>query len=99
MTVGLRPWLNNAAPSLQPHYRTFITTTGYSAPARRIGTLTLAVGPACGFSLGIIMQVLTFRMKAWLSFAPPKCRTPFGPYHDIPRTYPGKRVTPGSDIT
>jgi hypothetical protein len=42
-SVGRWPRLNNAAPSLQPHYRTFITTTGCSAPVLRIGTLVLAV--------------------------------------------------------
>src|SRR6185312_9296257 len=45
---------NNAAPSLQPHYRTFHATTGCSAPALRVGTLALAVGAACGFSLHAI---------------------------------------------
>jgi hypothetical protein len=30
----------------------------------------LAVGAACAFSLGIAGQVLTFRTRAWLSFAP-----------------------------
>src|SRR5207248_8658802 len=49
--VGPWPRPNNAAPSLQPHYRTFLATTGCSAPALRIGTLALAVGAACGFSL------------------------------------------------
>src|SRR6266478_6037628 len=49
--VGQWPRPNNAAPSLQPHYRTFLATTGCSAPALRIGTLALAVGAACGFSL------------------------------------------------
>src|SRR5260370_11350317 len=51
LPVGPRPKLNNAAPSLQPHYRAFSTTTGCSVPALRIGTLALAVGAACGFSL------------------------------------------------
>src|SRR5271166_2167851 len=51
--VALRPELNNATPSLQPYYRTFITTTGCSAPVPRIGTLILA-GTAClDFSLRI----------------------------------------------
>ena len=54
LPVGLWPRLNNAAPSLQPHYRTFITTTGCSAPVLRIGTLALAVGSACGLSLHAI---------------------------------------------
>src|SRR5262245_3913196 len=42
-SVGPWPRLNNAAPSVQPHYRAFIPTTGYSAPVLRIGTLVLAV--------------------------------------------------------
>jgi hypothetical protein len=42
---------DNAAPSLQLHYRAFITTTGCSAPALRFGTLALAVGAACGLSI------------------------------------------------
>src|ERR1700693_1682491 len=50
-SVGQWPWLNNAAPSLQPHYRAFVTTTGCSVPALRFGTLALAVGAACGFFL------------------------------------------------
>ena len=33
--------LDDAAPSLQSHYRTFITTTGCSAPVPRIGTQAL----------------------------------------------------------
>ena len=65
-------------PSLQPHYRAFITTTRQSAPLRRIGTFGLAVVAACAFSLGIAGQVLTFRTRAWLSFAPPTCRMPLG---------------------
>jgi hypothetical protein len=48
--VGQWPRLNNAAPSLQPHYRAFGATTGCSAPAPRIGTVALAVVAACGFS-------------------------------------------------
>src|ERR1035437_114115 len=43
LPVGLWPRLNNAAPSLQPHYRTFIATTSCSVPMLRIGTLILAV--------------------------------------------------------
>ena len=51
--VALRPELNNATPSLQPHYRTFITTTGCSAPVPRIGTLVLAGATRSNVSLGI----------------------------------------------
>ena len=51
--VDLSPELNNATPSLQPHYRTFITTTGCSAPVPRIGTLTLIGTAHLDFSLSI----------------------------------------------
>jgi hypothetical protein len=75
-SVGPWPRLNNAAPSVQPHYRAFVPTTSHSAPVLRIGTLVLAVLAACDFSLYIGAQVLTFRTKARLSFAPPPCRMP-----------------------
>jgi hypothetical protein len=52
--VGQWPRPNNAAPSLQSHYRAFHATTGCSAPALRVGTLALTVGAACGFSLHAI---------------------------------------------
>src|SRR5262245_40199878 len=84
-SVGQCTRLNNAAPSLQPHYRAFITTTGCSAPALRFGTFALAVGTTCGFSLGIEAQVRTFRASAWLRFAPPTCRMPLGQYHATPQ--------------
>jgi hypothetical protein len=54
-SVGPWPRLNNAAPSVQPHYRAFVPTTSHSAPVFRIGTLVLAVLAACDFSLGIGM--------------------------------------------
>ena len=71
VSVGRWSRLNNAAPSVQLHYRAFVPTTSHSAPVLRIGTLVLAVLAACDFSLYIGAQVLTFRTKAWLSFAPP----------------------------
>ena len=43
---------------------------------RRIGTIGLAVVAPCAFSLGIAGQVLRFRTRAWLSFAPPTCPMP-----------------------
>src|SRR5262244_798102 len=96
--VGPWPRPNNAAPSLQPHYRAFDATTGCSAPAPRFGTLALAVGAACGLSLHVLgrdeAQVLTFHTKAWSSFAPPTCRMPLGQYQGIRRADPGGRVTP-----
>src|SRR4051812_39398427 len=42
LTVALP--LNEAAPSLQPHYRAFLITTSDSAPVLRLGTLA---GAAC----------------------------------------------------
>src|SRR6476469_11159048 len=74
--------------SLHEHYTRFIATTEQSAPLRRIGPFGLAVGAACAFSLGIAGQVLTFRTRAWLSFAPSTCRMPLGPYQDIPELSP-----------
>jgi len=41
LPVDSGPWLNNAVPSVQSHYRTFIPTTDRSAPVPRIGTLVL----------------------------------------------------------
>src|SRR6266851_4233919 len=64
------------------------TTTGQSAPLRRIGTFGLAVGAACAFSLGIAGQVLTFHTRARLSFAPPTCRMPLGQSQCIPALCP-----------
>jgi hypothetical protein len=65
---GLTGWPkfngDDPPPSLQLHYRAFITTTRQSAPLRRIGTFGLAVVAACAFSLGIADQVLTFRTRA-----------------------------------
>jgi hypothetical protein len=81
-------------PSLHEHYARFIATTKQSAPARRIGTFGLAVGAACAFSLGIAVQVLTFRTRAWSSFAPPTRRMSLGQYQDIPRADPEGWVSP-----
>jgi hypothetical protein len=52
-SVGPQLRLNNVAPSVQPHYRTFVPTTSHSAPVLRIGTLVLAVLAAWDFSPGI----------------------------------------------
>jgi len=100
--VGPWPRLNNAAPSLQLHYKAFVATTGCSVPALRVGTLALAVGTACGLSLHSTQrtaardaaQVLTFHTTAWSSFALPTRRMPLGRSQDIHRADPGGRVTP-----
>src|SRR3981081_589285 len=51
-SVGPWPRLNNAAPSVQPHYRALIPTTGHSAPVLRIGTLVLAGFAAVNHAAG-----------------------------------------------
>ena len=97
-SVGRWSRLNNAAPSVQLHYRAFVPTTSHSAPVLRIGTLVLAVLAACDFSLYIGAQVLTFRTKAWLSFAPPPCRMPLGPSQASPKLIPKEWPPPGFGI-
>jgi hypothetical protein len=64
----------------------------------RIGTFALAVLAACDFSLGIEAEVLTFHIKAWLSFAPPTCRMPFGQYQGTPELIPEAGSAPSFDI-
>ncbi len=61
LPVGSEPGRNNAAHSVQPHYRTFIPTTNRSAPVLRIGALILADSAAWIPSLVSERQVLTFR--------------------------------------
>jgi len=92
--VGPRPRLNTAAPSVQLHYRAFIPTTSCSAPVLRFGTLVLAVCAAWTSPLASERQVLTFRTRAWLSFAPPTCRMPLGQASGFSRADPGGRGTP-----
>src|SRR6516225_4833363 len=45
-------------------------------------------------SLGMERQVLTFRTRAWLSFAPPTCRMPLGQASGFSQADPGGRGTP-----
>src|SRR6266436_5602489 len=44
-------------------------------------------------------QVLTFRTKAWSSFAPPTCRMPLGPSQASPELIPEEGSSPGFDIS
>src|SRR5215472_11711234 len=69
-------------------------TTSCSAPVLRFGTLVLAVCAAGTSPLASERQVLTFRTRAWLSFAPPACRMPLGQASGFSRADPGGRVTP-----
>src|SRR3954447_10247150 len=59
-------------PSLQLHYRAFLTTTSDSAPVLRLGTLA---GAAC-LTGSRHIGVLTFLMEARVTVTPPPCRTP-----------------------
>jgi hypothetical protein len=78
LPVGPEPRLNNADPSVQSHYRTFIPNTGCSAPVPRIGTLILVDLATWISPLASERQVPTFRTRAWPSFAPPTRRMPLG---------------------
>ena len=60
----------------------------------RFGTLVLAVCAAWTSPLASERQVLTFRTRAWLSFAPPTCRMPLGQASGFSRANPGGRGTP-----
>ena len=53
LLVDLSPELNNAAPSVQLHYRAFIPTASCSVPVPRISTLALMGASHLSFSLGI----------------------------------------------
>ena len=65
-----------------------------SAPVLRIGTLILVVCATWTSPLASERQVLTFRTRAGLSFAPPTCRMAPGQYQGIPQADPEGRVTP-----
>ena len=86
------------APSLRPHYRTFIATTSRPAPVPRIGTLPLAVcaarGPPSRGQPGWIAvrtwpslsgrQVLLFHASACDELTPPLHRAPPGQHAGRP---------------
>src|SRR6201987_2753568 len=69
-------------------------TTSCSAPVLRFGTLVLAVCAAWTSPLASERQVLTFRTRAWLSFAPSTCRMPLGQASGFYRAGPGGRGPP-----
>ena len=85
-------------PSLHGHYTRFITTTKQSALP---GASVLSASrwePLAPFSLGIAEQVLTFRTRAWLSFAPPTCRCRLGRLGTSPKLIPEEGSPPAFDI-
>ena len=79
------------------HYRAFGANTGCSAPQAPHRYSRLAVFAACAFSLGIAGQVLTFRIGAWLGFAPSTRRLPSGPFQASPGLIPKEGSPPGFD--
>ena len=97
--VDLAPELNNAAPSVQPHYRAFIPTTSCSAPVPRIGTLALMGASHLSFSLGIGATGSHVPRKSLTqshaAFMPDAARAAIRP---PPRLVPGQRLLPGFDI-
>ncbi len=100
---GLTGWPkfngDDLPPSLQPHYRAFITTTRQSSPLRRIGTFGRAVVAACAFSLGIASQVLTFPYKSLVelraTYMPDAVQAAF---RSAPGLIPEDWLAPGFDI-
>src|SRR5262249_26997017 len=92
--VALRMPLVCTAPSLQPHYRPFLTTTSRPVPVPRLGTLPLAVSAACGppsRGQGNLprppvsgRQVLLFHASARDELTPPLHRTPPGQHAGRP---------------
>jgi hypothetical protein len=98
LPVGSEPGLNNAAPSVQPHYRAFIPTTSRSAPVLRIGTLILADSAAWIPPLASQRQVLTFHTRAWSRTRRRHggCRS--GSLQETPELIPGEGRAPGFDI-
>src|ERR1700748_1201115 len=98
LRVGPGLTLVCTAPSLQSHYRTFLTTTSRPVPVPRLSTLPLAVRAACGppsrSQQGILApitwpslsgrQVLLFRASARDELTPPLHRAPPGQHAGHP---------------
>src|SRR5215510_7127364 len=94
-TVTLAHRCRRGASTPSPtHHKAFIPTTSWFAPVLRLGTLVLAVCAAWTSPLASERQVLTFRTRAWLSFAPPTCRMPLGQASGFSQADPGGRGTP-----
>ncbi len=94
---GLR--LNNAAPSVQSHYRTFNPTTDCSAPVFRIGTQVLADLAACdrSLSIGTTGSHVPYKSLVELraTYMPDAARADF---RTAPELIPEVGSTPGFDI-
>ena len=100
LPVGPGAWLNNAAPSVQPHYRAFVPTTSCSAPVPRIGTLVLADLAAWTPPFTSGRQVLNVPYKSLIrlraAYMPDAARAAFRP---TPELIPEARRSSGFDIT
>ena len=99
MLVDLVYELNNAAPSLRSHYRTFITITGCSVPVPRVGTLALMGASHLSVSLGIGATgshvPCKSQSQSHAASMPDAVRAAIRP---PPRLVPGQRHLPGFDI-
>jgi hypothetical protein len=82
--MGEEVWIDAADPRkpISGHF-------GFAAQAFELAARAAWISP-----LASERQVLTFHTRAWLRFAPPTCRMPFGQVPGSPRTDPGGRVTP-----
>ena len=86
LLVDLAPELDNATPSVQSDYRTFVPTMGCPAPVPRVGTLALAGSTRLDFSLSIEATgshvPRKSQMQSHAAFMPdavrPAIRTPSG---------------------
>jgi hypothetical protein len=100
-------WLDTAAPSLQPHYRAFITTTSSSAPVLRLSPSILAGVSDLDLLLAIVHKAraaiattgshVPNKSLIWVhaAFQPDAAKT--GLQGSV-LAYPGMTTNPGSDI-
>ena len=59
---------------------------------------TSEIGGKAGVPMASERQVLTFRTRAWLSFAPPTCRMALGSIRASPKLIPEEGSPPGFAI-
>jgi hypothetical protein len=105
--VGCMSWQDTAAPSLQPHYRAFDTTTDSSAPVLRISASILAGASRLDLLLAALHATLA-AIATTGSHVPSKSlfwvHATFQPdaaeagLQGSASAYPGTTTNPGSDI-
>src|SRR3954468_19288940 len=93
LPVDLCPELNNATPSLQPHYRAFVTTTGCSCAPHRYSD------PRRGLLLGCLPSHRGDRFPRSAQEPAPESRhlhagCHLGSNQAIPQTDPGLTTSP-----